>query len=411
MVGYIQGDFGGVVADEPRAALVGRDVLSAGGTAVDAAIAMYFTLSVTYPGAATLDGGGVCVIQQSNNGGRVAAIDFGPLLIHRDGKTIAVPGGVRGMFALHARYGRLRWARLIQPAERLARFGNHVSRAFARRIATVPAGAFRQEGARGIFLVGGKAAREGDVIHQVQLATVLAAIRLRGAGDFYTGDVARRLAEGMSQLYGVHVSVADIRKYRPRWIPTAKLDVGNNVLHMPEGAKAEAAIALWKKIEAEGPRAATSAIEAAAAAGGPADSAGFAAVDTTGGAAACTVGAGGALRDPRVIGDTGILASGPRPTGEGYPGLPMILVNVPLRDVYGAATGTGAPGSGMRAVAAAARVFTKEEKPAEALMSAPKLAGARTDMIFCPGGANNDPDKCRYVVEPGAAGLAASAVK
>lgn len=62
-VGHVEGDFGGVVSDEPRSALVGRDILSAGGNAIDAVVAMYFAMSVTYPGAASLAAEGVCVVK------------------------------------------------------------------------------------------------------------------------------------------------------------------------------------------------------------------------------------------------------------------------------------------------------------------------------------------------------------
>ena len=56
--GFVEGFFGGIMVDEPRAALIGRDVLAAGGSAADAAVAAYFTLAVTMPGGASLGGQG-----------------------------------------------------------------------------------------------------------------------------------------------------------------------------------------------------------------------------------------------------------------------------------------------------------------------------------------------------------------
>src|SRR5579871_628379 len=123
-VGYL----GGVVADEPHAALVGREVLVGGGTAGDAAVATYFALSATLPSTAGLGGGGVCVGYDPDRK-RMETIEFLPR--PTKGGGMAVPANVRGMALLHARFGHLPWTQLLAPAEQLARIGTEVSRAFA----------------------------------------------------------------------------------------------------------------------------------------------------------------------------------------------------------------------------------------------------------------------------------------
>ncbi len=395
-IGHVEGNFGGVVSGEPRASLIGRDVLSAGGSAVDAAVAMYFALAVTYPDAGSLGGEGVCIVQKSDRKGGVEAIEFRPLLIRRGGRTIAVPGGVRAMYALQARYGRLQWARLIQPAEQLARFGHPVSRAFARPLAAAPETAFASPEMKKLFYKDGKRLTEGGTLEQVQLASVLAAIRFRGAGDFYTGDVARRIADGLSRNVGIPVTVGDIRNYRPV--------VGNHTLHLPAGTKATAALELWNGLASN-----PSASVGAAISPADGDSIGFAAIDNKSGAAACAVGAHDALKHGRIIGETGILQAGPRPAGLQYPGLVAILVNEPRSDIISALTAAGgSPGAEARALSTASRVIGGTSLT-DAMAAAPALAGARTNMIHCPTGIDADPELCGYAVEPGSSGLAVGA--
>lgn len=123
-IGFVPGFIGGAVAEEPRAVLAARDILSAGGTAADAAVALYFTLAVTKPAQAGLGGGGVCVLY-SWRGKQAESLDFLPPI--RPGEGV-VPGNVRGMLALQAKYGRLRWELLVGTAERLARSGAATSR-------------------------------------------------------------------------------------------------------------------------------------------------------------------------------------------------------------------------------------------------------------------------------------------
>jgi len=231
--GFISGFFGGIMVDEPRAALIGRDVLSAGGSAADAAVAAYFTLSVTMPGGASLGGGGVCLIHDRDYKG-VDAIEF--LAGAPDGgtanATAAVPGNVRGMALLHARYGRLNWSDLLLPAENFARDGHPVSRAFARDLAAAADTLRSDPEARAIFGLDSGEIREGQVIRQFQLAAILSVIRTRGAGEFYTGALAHQIAAAIRQT-GAAMSAADLRNYRPKLLKALQFKLGDDLVQFP----------------------------------------------------------------------------------------------------------------------------------------------------------------------------------
>lgn len=91
-------------------------------------------MAVTYPIAASLGGGGECVIFDSEKGS-FDNIVF-PNMPPRAGGVIAIPGNMRGMAALHARYGKLPWSQLLAPAEQMANFGQKVSRALHSAMAS-----------------------------------------------------------------------------------------------------------------------------------------------------------------------------------------------------------------------------------------------------------------------------------
>ncbi len=231
-IGHVAGFLGGVAADEPRAALVGRDVLSAGGSAADAATAIYFALAVTLPSSASLAGGGSCVVYD-NQTKTAEALEFLPRPPARvpsgASRPSAVPGNVRGFFILHSKYGILKWSEIVAPAENLARFGHPVSRAFAARIKGVGDALFRDAGLKKVFATEeGKPVGENDVLTQTDLSTVLGRIRARGAGDFYTGPFARQVVEAFNGAGG-SLTAADLRDYRPRWMKPIEVPFVQNL--------------------------------------------------------------------------------------------------------------------------------------------------------------------------------------
>ena len=250
-IGFVEGFLGGVVADEPRAALVGRDILSAGGTAADAATAVYFTLAVTLPSSASLGGGGVCIVHDHGTN-TTEALDF---LAQRPdsvpptaSRPSAVPGNARGFFALHSKYGRLRWAQLVVPAENMARFGTQVSRAFARDLSKVDQALMADPASRRIFSrpAGGGTVGEGDQLRQLDLAGVLSRLRSLGPGELYTGQTARALVAGAAVAGGT-LTQEDLRKFAPVWRSTVKVAFGNNTAHFAPAAAAAGAVAgaMW----------------------------------------------------------------------------------------------------------------------------------------------------------------------
>ena len=245
---YIGGFNGGVIADEPRAAVIGREILATGGSAADAVVAAYFAMAVTYPGAASLGGGGQCVIY-SRNLERTEALLFPAEAPVGSTAPVAVPANARGMFALHARYGVTDWADLLRPAEGLAQQGHPISRAFARQLQAN--GAVLQEDVAAkaqFFDESGLPKVEGQIVQQVELGALLSVLRTRGPGDLYAGQVARRFAAATEQA-GLPVTTGDLRRTRPQFQPTIQIPIGDELLHFAPTAGSAVAGQLWALLD------------------------------------------------------------------------------------------------------------------------------------------------------------------
>ena len=180
---------GAAAVDEPRAALVAREILDAGGSAVDAAGAAYFALAATMPARAGLGGGGACLVFNPALA-RVEAVDF--MARPAAGGGSPVPMNARGFFVLHGRYGKLRWEQIVAPGEALAKFGAPLSRAAARDLADNAARIGSSPDLARVFRPGGVLPREGERLAQPDLAVTLASIRTRGANDLHSGAAAQQ---------------------------------------------------------------------------------------------------------------------------------------------------------------------------------------------------------------------------
>ncbi|MBO6836462.1 MAG: gamma-glutamyltransferase [Alphaproteobacteria bacterium] len=247
-VGYIQGFYGGLAVDEPIAALIGRDILTSGGSAADAAAAISFALSVTYPSAVSIGGGGVCLVNDSRLG-LSEVVDFIPPAGSgvQGSRPSAIPTLPRGMAALHARYGRLPWRSVVSPAERLARLGFQVSRAFANELARAADPLYREPSVRAVFAPTGRLLGEGQKLVQPDLAGTLGQIRAGGAGVVYSGRLARRIVEGVQEAGGT-LTYAELNAYTPELRLPIIVPFGDDEMHFapPPAAAGPMLANMWR---------------------------------------------------------------------------------------------------------------------------------------------------------------------
>lgn len=238
-----------VVAPQPVAAEIGAELLARGGNAFDAAIGTAFAQMVTDPqmcglggfGCATFGSPGTCqhIAFHARAGSRATpdmwAADFrgrtelGGYTLFDDHRanlghtSVGTPGVVAGLATLHSR-ARLPWAELIEPAARLARDGfpaPEFAFEFFRRPAQpgMPTGSQRArytpDAERVWCRPDGSLKQPGDHWQNPQLAETLERLARSGAGDFYTGELAERIADEI-QRGGGYVTREDLSRYEVR---------------------------------------------------------------------------------------------------------------------------------------------------------------------------------------------------
>jgi gamma-glutamyltranspeptidase / glutathione hydrolase len=207
-----------VESADPRAAAIGRDIMRAGGNAVDAAVAMAIALTILEPQSTGIGGGGF-LVHWSAGDQKLVALDgreTAPAAARPDrfldaagkplpffnamigGRSVGVPGMLRLLDEAHRRWGRLAWAQLVGPAIALADNGFALSprvQAMLVRDRFLPAGA----ATRALFYQpDGTAKPAGTTIVNPALAATLRIIAEKGADAFYRGAIADDIAAAVA---------------------------------------------------------------------------------------------------------------------------------------------------------------------------------------------------------------------
>ncbi|MGB5256553.1 MAG: gamma-glutamyltransferase [Woeseiaceae bacterium] len=256
---------GMAATSQPLATQIALDILKAGGSAADAAIAANAALGLMEPTGCGIGGDLFAIVWDAekkeltglNASGRSPkamtlkyfqdnGIDkippFGPL-------PVSVPGAVDGWFELHGRYGRLSMSEVLAPAIAYARNGFPVSEVIAyylqrsvRRIGEYP-------GFAETYMPDGRVPEKGEMFRNPRLARTYEAIARNGRDEFYKGDIARKIDAYMAEQGGL-LSYEDLAAHRSEWVtPVSTNYRGWDVYELPPSGQGIAALQILNILE------------------------------------------------------------------------------------------------------------------------------------------------------------------
>lgn len=220
-----------VVSAREEASRIGVEIMKQGGNAFDAMIATDLALSVSYPVAGNIGGGGFMVFRKKD--GTIGSLDFrekAPIAASKDmyldenqnvnkaasklgALAVGVPGTIAGLFEVHKKFGSLPFEKLIDPAIKLATNGVVVTKKQAKRL-NQNKNYFRQANKGTIAL--DKNWKAGDTIKYPKLAKTLERIKANGRDEFYKGKTAGHLIDKIQKLGGI-MTKEDLANYEVKW--------------------------------------------------------------------------------------------------------------------------------------------------------------------------------------------------
>ena len=256
---------GMAATSQPLATQVALDILKAGGSAVDAAIAANATLGLMEPTGCGIGGDLFAIVWDAddqelvglNASGRapelmtleyftehgLAAIpDFGPL-------TVSVPGAVDGWFELHDRYGRLSMHEILAPAIAYARSGFPVSQTIAHAMAGDAGYIGHYPGFAETYMTDGRMPEKGEMFRNPRLADTYETLARAGRDAFYAGEIAQTIDAYMTENGGL-LRYADLAAHESEWVtPVSTNYRGWDVYELPPNGQGIAALQILNILE------------------------------------------------------------------------------------------------------------------------------------------------------------------
>ena len=256
---------GMAATSQPLATQVALDILKAGGSAVDAAIAANATLGLMEPTACGIGGDLFAIVWDAEKGeltglnasGRspesltlqhfrdlgLEGIPYlGPL-------TVSVPGAVDGWYELHQRYGRLPMSELLAPAISYAEQGFPVTQFIANLWQENVESRQGYAGVKEIYMPGGAAPKTGDVFRNPNLANTYRKIAEGGRDAFYKGDIAKTIDAYMAE-HGGFLTIEDLAKHTSEWVTPLSINYrGYDVYELPPNGQGIVALQMLNILE------------------------------------------------------------------------------------------------------------------------------------------------------------------
>ena len=261
---------GMIATSQPLATQVGLDVLKAGGSAVDAAIAANAALGLMEPTGNGIGGDLYAIVWDAesqklyglNASGRsplgldMAGMKAELAKLERESippyghLPVSVPGAIDGWFELHGKFGKLSMADVLKPAITYARNGFPVSELIAwywersvPRLSEQP-GAFVET-----FTIEGRAPRKGEMFKNPYLADTLEALANEGRDVFYEGRLAKKM-DAFFKETGGFLRLEDFEKHTSTWVEPVSVNYrGYDVYELPPNGQGIAALQILQLIE------------------------------------------------------------------------------------------------------------------------------------------------------------------